>query len=222
MRRLVLGFLLAIIAGCTTTPEVPTEIRYLPPDDASGPPTELSVPQSEPRVWEQLLGGLQASPLTLERTDRDAGLIVARYSGDPEPYVDCGWIMAFGPGDMVRTPGARAEAEFGWRERGQWLDVKRRLALNGRLVVRLRPAGPATTMALDSTYVVTKALEVETAGEPMDGSAESVIFTTGEKGRFSSGTLCRPTGELERLAAGAVASTGSAMAAAGATRGAGA
>jgi hypothetical protein len=205
MRHLVLALLLAAIAGCAT-PEAPTEIRYLPPDDAAPPPAEVRVPQSEPLVWEQLLGSLEASPLTLERTDRGAGLIVARYSGDPEPYVDCGWIMAYGPGDAVRTPGASAEAAFGWREGGQWLDVTRRLELNGRMVVRLRPAGAATLLALDSTYVVTKALDVETAGEPMQGSQESVSFTTGEQGRFTSGTLCRSTGELERLAAGAVAS----------------
>jgi len=207
MRRIVLALLLAAIAGCAT-PEVPTEIRYLPPEGTSPPPAEIRIQQPEPLVWDQLLGGLEASPFALERVDRDAGLIVARYSGDPEPYVDCGWIMAFGPGDMVRTPGASAEAAFGWREQDEWLDVKRRVELNGRMVARLRPAGAATLLAVDTTYVVTKALEVETAGAPMAGSQESVSFTTGERGRFTSGTVCRPTGELERLAAGAVASAG--------------
>ena len=205
MRRIVLASLLAVIGGCAT-PEVPTEIRYLPPDGAAAPAAEVRIAQPEPPVWEQVLGRLQAAPVTVERADRRAGLIVARYSGDPEPYVDCGWIMTYGPQETVRTPGAIAQAAFGWREQDQWLDVKRNLELNGRMVVRLRPAAGATLLAVDSTYVVTKALEVETAGAPMEGSRESVSFTSGEQGRFTSGTRCRPTGEFERLAAGAAAS----------------
>jgi hypothetical protein len=178
MRRIVLALLLAVIGGCAT-PEVPTEIRYLPPEGAAAPPAEVRIAQSEPLVWEQVLGRLQAAPVTVERADRPAGLIVARYSGDPEPYVDCGWIMTYGPQETVRTPGAIAQAAFGWREQDQLLNVRRNLELNGRMVVRLRPAGGATLLAVESTYVVTKALEVETAGAPMEGSRESVSFTSG-------------------------------------------
>jgi hypothetical protein len=46
-----------------------------------------------------------------------------------------------------------------------------------------------------------------------------VSFNTGQQGRFTSGTRCRPTGELERVAAGAVASAAGAVASAGGARG---
>jgi len=59
--------------------------------------------------------------------------------------------------------------------------------------------------------VVTKALEVATDGAPEGASYEVVSFSGAEQGRFTKGTVCRPTGALERVALGA--------ATAGATRG---
>lgn len=210
MRRAVLALLpLGVIWGCATAQSPPPEIRYLPPTDSSVRASEIRIPQSDRFVWEHLLDRLQQSPLTVELADRQAGLIVSRYRGDPEPYVDCGWIIAYGPEDTVRTPGARAEAAFGWRDRDKRLNVRRSLDLNGRMVVRLQPAGAATLLAVNSTYVVTKALQVASPSGELEGPHyEIVSFTTDEQGRFAKGTVCRPTGELERVALGAATADG--------------
>jgi hypothetical protein len=202
------ALLLGALAGCAT-PAEPPEIRYLPPDGAPPQTGELRLPRSERLVWNQLLGGLQQSPLTVERADRQAGLIVTTYEGDPEPYVDCGWIMAYSPQNLVRTPATAAEAIFDRSGRAERLSVKRRLGLNGRLVVQVQPVEAGTLLSVDSTYVLTKALEVaQASGQPQERSYEIISFTTAEQGRFASGTVCHPTGELERLAAGAVAAAG--------------
>jgi hypothetical protein len=200
---LALPLLLAVIVGCTT-PAVPPDIRYLPPDAPPPLERELRLQQSEDAVWATLLERLQASPLAMERADRQAGLIVTRYKGDPEPYVDCGWIMSYGTQDMTRMPGASGEATFDWLDQDQWLNVRRNLELNGRVVVQVRPAGPTTLVSTDGTYVVTKAFRAANrSGEPAGRSHETISFTSAEQGRFASGTVCRPTGALERLALGA-------------------
>lgn len=203
-----LALLLGALAGCATSTE-PPEIRYLPPDGSAPRIGEIRLPQSQGFVWNQLMARLQESPLTVERADQQAGLIVTTYAGDPEPYVDCGWIMAYSPQDLVRTPGAAHEAAFDWSDRGERLNMRRSMGLDGRMVVRLRPAEEGTALSVDSTYVLTKTLQVEDgAGQPADQSHDIISFTTAERGRFASGTVCRPTGELERLAAGAVAAPG--------------
>ncbi len=202
MQRAVLGIplLLAVVSGCAST-NAPPEIRYLRPTDSPARASAVHVQQSGQVVWQQLLAHLQQSPLKIERADQLAGLIVTTYHGDPEPYVDCGWIMAYGPGDLHKTPGSTHEAAFDRAADGQNEVLKRSLELDGRMVVQVKPADPDALVAVDSTYVLTKtvALEQPSASEPRSAT-EFASFTSGQRGKFASGTVCQPTGKLERLA----------------------
>jgi hypothetical protein len=73
------------------------------------------------------------------------------------------------------------------------------------MVVRVRPTDLNMPLAADSTYVLTETLGVETPlGQPAKRAYEIVSFTTGSQGRFTQGTVCPPTGELERPAMSAL------------------
>jgi hypothetical protein len=172
MRRVVSALpLLGVICSCATVEDMPREIR---PTDSPARTSEIRIPQSHRFVWERLLDHLQQSPLPVERVDQNAGLIVTIYKGNPEPYVDCGWIMSYGPRDLDRAPGATPEATFERLDHGAKSRIRRSLELNGRMVVRVRPTDLNTPLTADSTYVLTKALGVETPlGQAADGSVQS-------------------------------------------------
>ena len=124
--------------------------------------------------------------------DQNAGLIVTIYKGNPEPYVDCGWIMSYGPRDLDRAPGATPEATFERLDHGEKSRIGRSLELNGRMVVRVRPH-LNTLLTADSTYVLTETLGAETPlGQPAK-RAYSFLHVAYIQRAASSGTLCPAT-----------------------------
>lgn len=202
MRRAVLGLslLLGVVGGCATADRAPPEIRYVQPTDSPATVAEVRVRQSGQVLWQNLLDRLQQSPLKVERADEMAGLIVATYQGDPEPYVDCGWIIAYGPQDLTRTPGSSHEVAFDWPSDGHASVLRRSLRLDGRMVVQIRPAELDSLVSVNNVYVLTKLVAVEQpSGSPGASSPEFASFKTGRRGKFASGTVCQPTGQLERV-----------------------
>lgn len=198
--RAVFGLTLisGVLVGCAN--RQPIEIRYLEP--AAGPATtaEVLVRQPSPYIWQQLLDRLQQSSFEVTRADGPAGLIVATYHGDPEPYVDCGLILAFGPDDVSKTSGAVRESSFDLSRNGQAATFKRTLDLDTRMVVQVRPADEDTVVSVDATYVLTKIGELDRRSRSAPNSSLEVMsFTTGKRGKFSKGTVCQPSGQLEAL-----------------------
>ena len=121
------------------------------------------------------------------------------YSGDPEPYVDCGWIVAYRDSELERIPAASASATFDHAAEQDGLEMSRQLRLDGRMVVELEPEGPNTVVSTDTTYVLTKL--VDAAGPDGDSrgrSRETISFKTGGSAQFGKGTLCQPNGTFER------------------------
>jgi hypothetical protein len=85
-----------------------------------------------------------------------AGSIVVTYSGDPEPYVDCGWIVIHEDDEFERVPAAQSEASFLRRRAGEVVSVERDLTLDARMSVQVEPSGDDAIVQADSTYVLTK------------------------------------------------------------------
>ena len=129
--------------------------------------------------------------------DEDSGELVVGYSGDPEPYVDCGWIIAYEGDDLDRLPAARSNASFRRRRDGQVVTLDRDLRLNVRMSVHVEESDEDTIVRTVSTYVLTKAIESDEAEQPLH--TETISFQTGGSAAFSSGTTCQANGELERL-----------------------
>lgn len=192
---LAAGFLCAC-ASNTTAPDV----EYLPPNS---PPANVSrsiVGQPSYLVWNQVLDHLQQSPLQLTHVDEQAGILVARYSGDPQPYVDCGWIVTHRPGRLNRIAASTMTTEFDRVVGERAIVLERTLRLDGRLVVRMLPQGDSTAVTADTTYVVSKVIDADGRGRNVD----VVSFGTGGRGEFRKGTVCQPTGEFELAALAAL------------------
>jgi hypothetical protein len=187
--------LLAGVGSCAA-PERP-ELDYLPPSGRPAAERSALVRQQPWLVWGNILDHLQQQGVRVTAADEAAGLIVAAYSGDPEPYVDCGWIVIYERDEFERVPAARSEASFLRRRGGEVVSLERDLALDARMTVEIEPSGEDAIVRTDSTYVLTKTIEASEEERPIH--AETIQLASGQSDTFTSGTRCQPTGELERL-----------------------
>jgi hypothetical protein len=183
------------LAGCGNPR--PPSLDYLPPSGNPAATPSTVVRQPSWLVWSSILDHLQQRGLAAREVDEAAGEMVVHYTGDPEPYVDCGWIVTYRRDELDRTPAAAAEASFLRRHGGEAVTVERDLELEARMIVEVEPEGEAAVVRTDTVYVLTKTIAPEAAGQALH--SETISFETGESGAFSSGTTCQPTGDLERL-----------------------
>lgn len=173
------------LAACGTAP--PT--RPAPTDAAVRAP--IAVVQQQPfLVWGNLVDLVQQSEeFEITQLDEQSGYIVARYSGDPEPYVSCGPAT----GNLESVPAAAPAGSDAAADARNGV-----LRLDGRLMVQVEPDGSDTLVTTQSTYVLTRFPD----GGQTDGARhghETVSFGTGGQGEFAGGLVCQPTGEFERV-----------------------
>jgi hypothetical protein len=178
----------------------PPEIGYFTP---AGPPPAVrsAVIQQRPEMLlDAIVDRLQQASLEVSEVDREAGFVVARYRGDPEPFVDCGWIITYDPGELERIPAASAAVSFDRMVESDPSKLNRQLRLDGRMVVSLTPQGTGTVVSTATTYVLTKVIDLSGPDGASRGQSHEVIsFNTGESGRFAKGTQCQPNGRFERV-----------------------
>jgi len=186
---------IACLGGCGA-PRTP-ELDYLPPSGEPASDRSAFVKQRPWLVWGNIVDHLQQQGHRLAELDEEAGELVVLYSGDPEPYVDCGWIITYDEDDLERLPAASSEASFRRRRDGRAVTLERDLRLDARMTVQVEGAGEDAIVRTDGNYVLTKTIAPEDVEQPLH--AQTVNFRTGESATFSSGTTCQPTGELERL-----------------------
>jgi hypothetical protein len=185
---------IACLGGCGA-PRTP-ELDYVPPSGEPASDRSAFVQQRPWLVWGNIVDHLQQQGHRLADLDEQAGRFVILYSGDPEPYVDCGWIVTYEKEDLERLPAARSDASFRRRRDGRVVTLERDLRLEARVEVQVEGSGEDAVVRTDGTYVLTKTIGND-AGQPLH--TQTVRFRTGESATFSSGTTCQPTGELERL-----------------------
>jgi hypothetical protein len=131
---------------------------------------------------------------------------VARYSGDPRPFLDCGLVVAQNDGKPVEPPreySANREQVRTYRSpKGRRVGLLRDLQLDARLVVRVEPRGTGARVFASSIYVATKSINRLRKGGKTDEliDREVISFRSNEAGRFEKGTICVPNGKLEGIA----------------------
>ena len=194
-RPAVVTLLLSGFAGCAA-PEAP-EFDYLPPSGQPAAERSAFVRQQPWLVWGNIVDHLQQQGAQVSIVDEAGGELVVLYSGDPQPYVDCGWIVTYRGDEFERVPAAASDASFLRRRDGEVVPLERELRLNARMRVHVEPSGEDAIVRTDSTYMLTKTISSPGAEQPFH--AETIDFHTGESGAFSAGTACQPNGELERL-----------------------
>jgi hypothetical protein len=194
-RTAVFMLLLAGFAGCAAPK--PPELDYLPPSGQPAAERSAFVRQRPWLVWGNILDHLQRQGVQANIVNEAGGELVVFYNGDPQPYVDCGWIVTYRDAELDRVPAAASDASFLRRRDGEVVTLERELRLDARMRVDVEPSGDDSIVRTDSTYMLTKTISSPRARQPFH--AETIDFHTGESEAFTSGTACQPTGELERL-----------------------
>jgi hypothetical protein len=191
------GVLAWAVAACAA--DVPPRLGYAPPTDRPTTPGAGYVGgPSADLIWDQLLDRLDQSGLEIGLADPERGVMVATYSGDPAPYVTCGSILLYGEGEPEQID-ASGDASFGRVVQGRSVEIDRDLRLDARLAVEVRPGEEEAFVETIGNYVLTKTVVSEYRSGSQQGSAyEIVSFSTGERGAFSKGTVCQPSGALEQ------------------------
>jgi hypothetical protein len=183
-----------LLAGCAS---VPPELDYLPPSGQPAAERRALVRQQPWLVWGNILDHLQQQGAQVSLVDEAGGELVVVYNGDPQPYVDCGWIVTYRGDELNRVPAATAHASFLRQRDGEMVALERELTLDARMRVHVEPAGEDAIVRTDSSYVLTKTIGSTEEEQPLH--TETIDFHAGESSAFSSGTACQPNGELERL-----------------------
>ena len=186
------------MAGCAPSKPMKDMVGYVPPTSLPAPPKKTLVADPKAEVWAELVGFLENSEFTIDHIDEEKSLLVARYSGNPEPYVDCGSIVTHQGGTLGQIAGSSPSVALNYELEQQPVILNRTLNLDSRIIIRLIEQARGTVIQTDTTYVVTKTVDVEqSSGAIQEGSRETVSFEAGGRGEFSKGTACQPNGSLD-------------------------
>lgn len=198
-RAVPLGAMAALLlAGCAATPPAREMVGYVPPSSQPAQRTEKVVRGDADTVWASLRDVLSQQPYTIEHADRAERVIVARFRGDPEQYLDCGSIVTNDGEALAQLSGALPQVALDYKLAKRQVLLKRSLQLDGRVVVSLEPQGADTVVKADTTYVATKVVDFEDRqGQLRRGSRETVTFNSGSRGAFDKGTICQSKGVFE-------------------------
>jgi hypothetical protein len=192
-RTLLITLVLACFGGCGA-PGTPG-LDYLPPSGKPAADRSAFVQQRPWLVWGNIVDHLQREGYRLAHLNEESGELVVLYSGDPEPYVDCGWIVTYEEENLERLPAAKSETSFRRRRDGRAVTVERDLRLDARMEVQVEESGENAIVRTDANYILIKTIGSKETEQPLH--AETLRFRTGEPATFSSGTTCQPNGELE-------------------------
>ncbi|MEM8948822.1 MAG: hypothetical protein AAGA21_20105 [Pseudomonadota bacterium] len=187
-----------LIAGCSSSEPLKDMVGYVPPTSFPAQPKRTLVADRPELVWSQLVNFLEASSFAIDHIDEDKRLLIARYSGDPGPYIDCGSIVTHEAGSLDQIAGSAGVVKLNYKLEEEPVVLNRSLNLDSRIIIRLADQPQGTVIQTDTTYVVTKTVDVEdSTGAIREGSRETVSFEAGGRGEFSKGTACQPNGSLD-------------------------
>jgi hypothetical protein len=192
--------------GQTTKPAFQTQtFAYTRPERQPKGPRNRYVEDSADAVFQQLWAWVEEQQLKVESVNPTERIIVARYSGDPRPFLDCGVVTLLVDGKPADPPkefsAAKEELRTTKTANKRRYGLLRQLLLDARLVLRVEPRGKGARAYSDAIYVVTKTLRrVRKGGKPDELVDRDVIsFRSDETGQFKKGTTCVGTGKLEAM-----------------------
>lgn len=199
-----LGLTLVFLAGCSG------RFDYVRPAGSDGIVTSLTVAKSKDDVWRQIVPTFPSARFVIQSLDRDTGIIVLSYTGDPERYVDCGEITSqvknLRGERTYRFPAAAAATEYEYMNGREILVITRHMHLDGRLNLTVADAGPQQTQVLaNAQYTLTRTLIARDTQGQARTSSQRIAFTSRHEGALPGDVTCRSNGVLEKEALSAIA-----------------
>lgn len=136
-------------------------------------------------LWDTVARRLEEQGLLLEHEDRAAGELAARYSGNPEPYVDCGMLVHRSLADRSEKhlPAARDNLQYDLALDYKSVWVFRKIWLDGWMIVRIGPGGAAKTRG-EANIRAAPTTEAEVLETLPSGAPVTVLGPSGAKGWY--------------------------------------
>ncbi|MFO1039529.1 MAG: hypothetical protein U1E45_22010 [Geminicoccaceae bacterium] len=203
------GFLAAaavLAVSAATAQELRSD--YTPPDRAPEGSVMRTLQMTPDAAIQAIWADLEAKNFTIETIDPEQRLVVARYSGDPRPFVDCGTVRVIDKLNPAAPPkqkysANRPETRVQKITRNRQVGLLRKMQLDARLVVRVEPKGKEDSrVTSEAQYVLSLAAHRLRKGGGYDDEVlrrETISFTSDRAGQFDSGGTCVANGKLERM-----------------------
>ncbi|MEJ1416994.1 MAG: hypothetical protein RPU91_07845 [Candidatus Sedimenticola sp. (ex Thyasira tokunagai)] len=198
MKNLLILIMAAIfLAGCAG------KLDYRSPSNTYSVSNTITVDMSRNEVWKRIIPSLGSSFFVINNLDKDSGFINLSYSGDPEKYIDCGYIESYvknARGERrYNFPAATAYKEYETFHDGiHLLFTKRKMDLEGRINIVVQDTGKESALVTVNTkYVVTKSITISDVQGRSQNLKDSISFNTNGSASFPQPTTCYATGDLE-------------------------
>lgn len=195
--------ILTILVGCAG------KLEYTRPTTLPTLNNSVVINKGKDELWKTIIPMLGKQFFVINNLDKDSGLINISYSGDPEKYVDCGWVNSYvknARGERTyKFPASKAYQDFevmDMEKGGQLFLVSRKMNLEGRMNVIVEEIENGKSRVTTNTrYILTKTSSIRFLNDNLKNqtntSTDSISFNSGQEGTFAGGTTCRATGKLE-------------------------
>ncbi len=179
------------------------EFKYTPPTTEPVLSNSTIVNKSKDEVWKEIVPALGKTFFVINNLDKDSGLINISYSGDPEKYIDCGYIHSY----VKNLAGARIYDFAASKAYQQYEElsgaglfyVVRKMDLEGRMNIIIEELDASRTRVTTNTkYVVTKTSDIRNVEGYVTKYNDTVTFNSGQRGTFPQGTICQCNGNFEQ------------------------
>jgi hypothetical protein len=209
MKKMVLGLLVILLAGCAQG------VSYVPPiAKYTQPKNIVVVNMSKNKLWRKIITKISQNFYVVNSMDKESGFINISYSGNPEPYVDCGMLTAEFSSAVEQSsqtfPGAVQKVDYTLLKRPRMYNAHREMRMDGRVSIILQEDSKTATMASINTRYTLKRTMTLTSVDYRAHARTQTAYTEFNMGQ--SGTLpgspdylqCVPTGEFERKIIGLI------------------
>jgi hypothetical protein len=207
MKKLVFASLILCIlaSGCAG------RFEYRPPNSIAPQKNSIEINKSKNEVWKIIVPAIGKNFFVINNLDKESGIINISYSGDPEKYVDCGYIESYEKNAQgERTyyfPAASANQSYeimDMKHSGSLFIINRKMNLEGRMNLIMEEIAPNKTIVTANTkYVLTKSGTVRNVQGASKSFYDTISFNTNQGARFPgsgshSGTFCQANGNFEK------------------------
>ena len=201
-----------IFSGCSMLesrpqpgpPPVKPPTAYVKPEIEVISDVERNLWRGKKIIWKKFMFAVSKTHFYIDHVDESKGEFQVHYSGDPQPYVDCGRVA-----NTAKLPGGDKTYEFAAASpyeqyqitrKGKLFQVERRMGL----IATTRMSFDETE--LDKTHVKVNSAYTISRDQTVFGGGsnaplllnDTISFNSGETGTFPNAqTKCQPTGKLE-------------------------
>lgn len=153
-------------------------------------------------VWLQASANPTRDGFAINGVDKNTGVITLTYSGDPERYVDCGYVASSVKnvrGERTyRFPAATAATDYELMTGREIVSIARHMVLDAQIAVTATPIGRTETqVSVSARYVLTRTMHIRDTQGGVKTLSHRINFTSGQEGSFPGAVACRASGHLE-------------------------